>query len=69
MFTKASLWLGIAGAIIGTVAQYLSPNPTSAAAKVLGIAGSLAVALAGLAATQAVSGDKENLWIKCRAVG
>lgn len=69
LFTKASLWLGIAGAAMGTVAQLLPPNPTSVAAKTLGIAGSLAVALAGLAATQAVSGDKEKLWIRCRAAG
>jgi len=69
LFTKASLWLGIAGAAIGTVAQCLSLNPTSVPARALGIAGSLAVALAGLAATQAVSGDKEKLWIRCRAAG
>jgi hypothetical protein len=69
LFTKASLWLGIAGAVMATVAQLLSPNPNSVAAKALGIAGSLAVALAGLAATQAVSGDKEKLWIRCRATG
>jgi hypothetical protein len=69
LFTKASLWLGIAGAVMATVAQLLSPNPNSVAAKALGIAGSLAVALAGLAATQAVSGDKEKLWIRCRAAG
>ncbi len=69
LFTKASLWLGITGAVIGTVAQCLSLSPTSVAARALGIAGSLAVALAGLAATQAVSGDKEKLWIRCRAAG
>ena len=69
LFTKASLWLGIAGAVLGTVAQFVHPNPTSVAARTLGIAGSLAVALAGLAATQAVSGDKEKLWIRCRAAG
>jgi len=69
LFTKASLWLGIAGAVLGTLAQFVHPNPTSVAARALGIAGSLAVALAGLAATQAVSGDKEKLWIRCRAAG
>ena len=57
------------GAVLGTVAQLLSPNPISSAAKALGIAGSLAVALAGFAAAQAVSGDKEKLWIRCRAAG
>ncbi|HMJ60327.1 MAG TPA: DUF4231 domain-containing protein [Bryobacteraceae bacterium] len=69
LFTKASLWLGIAGAVLGTLAQFVHPNPTSVTARALGIAGSLAVALAGLAATQAVSGDKEKLWIRCRAAG
>ncbi len=69
LFTTTSLWLGIAGAVLGTVAQLVSPNPGSITTKALGIAGSLAVALAGLAATQAVSGDKEKLWIRCRAAG
>jgi hypothetical protein len=69
LFTTTSLWLGIAGAVMGTIAQLLSPNPVSSAAKALGIAGSLAVALAGFAAAQAVSGDKEKLWIRCRASG
>lgn len=69
LFTTTSLWLGITGAVMGTVAQVVSPNPGSLAGKALGIAGSLAVALAGLAAAQAVSGDKEKLWIRCRAAG
>jgi SMODS and SLOG-associating 2TM effector domain 1 len=69
LFTKVSLWLGIAGAVMGTVGQLLSRNPNSVATKALGIAGSLAVALAGLAATQAISGDKEKLWIRCRSAG
>jgi hypothetical protein len=69
LFTTASLWLGIAGAVMGTIAQLLSPSATSVVSKALGIAGSLAVALAGLAAAQAVSGDKEKLWIRCRAAG
>src|SRR3954447_17114262 len=69
LFTTTSLWLGIAGAVLGTVAQLLSPNPTFMTAKALGIAGSLAVALAGLAAAQTLSGDKEKLWIRCRAAG
>jgi hypothetical protein len=65
MFTRVSLWLGIAGAAIGTAAQYVPPNIS----KVLGVVGSLAVALAGLAATQAVSGNRDKIWIKCRALG
>jgi len=69
LFTTTSLWLGISGAVLGTVAQLLSPNPISSAAKALGIAGSLAIALAGFAAAQAVSGDKEKLWIRCRSTG
>jgi hypothetical protein len=69
LFTTTSLWLGIAGAVLGTVAQLVSPNPGSITVKALGIAGSLAVALAGLAAGQAVSGDIEKLWIRCRAAG
>jgi hypothetical protein len=47
LFTTTSLWLGISGALLGTVAQLLSSNPISSAAKALGIAGSLAIALAG----------------------
>ena len=69
MFIKVSLWLGITGAVIGTVAQTLSPNPTSVTSKVLGILGSLTVALAGLAATQAANANRDKVWIKCRAAG
>ena len=68
-FTKLSLWLGIAGAVIGCVAQWIAADPTSITSKALGVTGSVAVALAGLAATQALSGRRDKLWIKCRAAG
>jgi len=37
--------------------------------KAFGVAGALVVALAGLAATQAVSGSRDKLWVRCRAAG
>jgi hypothetical protein len=67
MFTKISLWLAVAGAVIGTAAQFAPAN--SVPSKILGVVGSLAVALAGVAATQAVSGSRDKIWIKCRALG
>jgi SMODS and SLOG-associating 2TM effector domain 1/SMODS and SLOG-associating 2TM effector domain 3 len=67
MFTRLSLWLGITGAVIGTLTQFVAPIPTSPASKVLGVIASLVVALAGLAATQAISGNRDKVWIKCRA--
>jgi hypothetical protein len=67
LFTKISLWLGIAGACVGTASQFVPKD--SVPARVLGVVGSLAVALAGLAATQAVSGNRDKVWIKCRALG
>jgi VIT1/CCC1 family predicted Fe2+/Mn2+ transporter len=67
MFTRISLWLGIAGAVIGTLAQFVAPSPTSATSKVLGVIASLVVALAGLAAVQAVTGNRDKNWISCRA--
>jgi hypothetical protein len=69
LFTKISLWLGITGAVIGTAAQFIAPTLTSMTSKMLGVVGSLAVALAGVAATQAIAGNRDQLWIKCRAVG
>jgi uncharacterized membrane protein YeaQ/YmgE (transglycosylase-associated protein family) len=66
-FTKISLWLGITGAVIGTVAQRMAPDSTSYTSKVLGVIGSVVVALAGLAATQASSGSRDKIWVKCRA--
>lgn len=66
-FTRVSLWLGIAGAVIGTVAQYVAPGSTSIASKVLGVIASVVVALAGLAATQSSSANRDKIWIKCRA--
>ena len=38
-FTKISLWLGITGAVIGTVAQRMAPDSTSYTSKVLGVMG------------------------------
>ena len=67
LFTKISLWLGIAGACVGTASQFVPKD--SVPSRVLGVVGSLAVALAGLAATQAVSGNRDKVWIKCRALG
>ena len=68
-FTKLSLWLGIAGAVIATVAPFVNPSPTAVVSKVLAIAGAAAVTLAGIAAKQAMSGSKDKLWIRCRAAG
>jgi len=69
LFTKISLWLGIAGALIGTLGQVINPSPQSTTSKVAGIAGSIVVALAGVAATQATAGNRDKLWIKARAAG
>ena len=69
LFTKLSVWLGITGAAIGTVSQYISTDPHSMVTRILGTIGSLAVALAGLAATQAVAGRRDKIWIRCRAAG
>lgn len=69
LFTKLSLWLGLAGAAMGTASQLVHWTPTSMQAKILGILGSVAVALAGLAATQAVAENREKIWVKCRGVG
>jgi conflict system pore-forming effector with SLATT domain/uncharacterized protein DUF4231 len=66
-FTRISLFLGIMGAVIGTVAQHVAPGSTSVTSRVLGVIASTLVALAGLAATQAISGDREKIWIKCRS--
>jgi len=66
-FTRVSLWLGIAGAVIGTLTQFIAPDVTSTPAKILGVVASLAVALAGVAATQAVSGSRDKIWIRSRA--
>lgn len=65
--TKVSLWLGITGAVIGTVAHQVAPDSTLATSKALGVIASIVVALAGLAATQASSGSREKIWVKCRA--
>jgi hypothetical protein len=67
MFTRTSLWLGILGAAIGTVAHYVSPSPTLITSKVLGVSAAVLVALAGLAATQAASGGRDKARIRCRA--
>jgi hypothetical protein len=69
LFTKMSLWLGIAGAIIGTLGQVIAPDPKSTASRVAGIAGSIVVALAGIAATQATAGRRDKIWVKTRAMG
>ena len=68
-FTKISLWLGFIGAVIGTVGQVVAPDPKSVLSKVAGIAGSIVVALAGVAATQATAGGRDKLWVKSRAAG
>jgi hypothetical protein len=52
MFTRVSLWLGVTGAVIGTVTHFVSTDPTSVASKILGVIASLFVALAGLSATK-----------------
>jgi hypothetical protein len=69
LFTKISLCLGIAGALIATVGQVVNSDPKSNVSKVAGIAGSIVVALAGVAATQATGGNRDKLWIKGRAAG
>jgi hypothetical protein len=69
LFTKISLWLGIAGAIIATVGQVINPDSKSTTSRVAGIAGSIVVALAGVAATQATAGNRDKLWVKARAAG
>jgi conflict system pore-forming effector with SLATT domain/uncharacterized protein DUF4231 len=66
-YTWASLWLGISGAAIGTASQYLAPDSHSYLSKVLGVIASALVALAGFAATQASSGSRDKIWVKCRA--
>ena len=66
-FTRMSLWLGIIGAAIGTVTQYVAPGATSPGSKVLGVLAAVVVTLAGLAATQATSADRDKLRIRCRA--
>ncbi len=68
-FTKASLALGIVGAFIGTISPALHFPATSIRARVLGIIGSFAVALAGICATQAVGDNREKNWVKCRGAG
>jgi len=67
MFTRISLWLGILGATIGTVAHYVAPSPTLVTSKVLGVSAAMVVALAGLAATQAAAGGRDKTRIRCRA--
>jgi hypothetical protein len=72
LYTKISLWLGIVGAAIGTGSQItvlIAPNPTSIASKILGVVASLAVAFAGAAGAYAVSGNRNQIWLKCRATG
>jgi SMODS and SLOG-associating 2TM effector domain 1/SMODS and SLOG-associating 2TM effector domain 3 len=69
LFTKLSLWLGIAGAAIATIGQVVASDPQSTVSKVAGIAGSIVVALAGVAATQATAGNRDKLWVKARAAG
>lgn len=69
MFLKISLWLGIAGAVIGTVGHVVWRDQTSVPSRVLGTFGSLTVALAGLAATQAAARTRDKFWIRCRAAG
>ena len=68
-FTRVSLWLGIAAAIIGTVGQVVAPDPKSVVSKVAGIAGSVVVALAGVAATQATASGRDKRWVNTRAAG
>jgi hypothetical protein len=53
--------------VIGTLGQVINPSPASTTSKVAGIAGSIVVALAGVAATQATAGSRDKLWIKARA--
>src|SRR5215472_9884407 len=67
MFTRISLWLGIVGATIGTIAHYVAPGPTLVMSKILGISAAVVVALAGIAATQGASGDRDKIRIRCRA--
>ncbi len=67
LLTRISLWLGILGATIGTVAYYVAPSPTLVLSKVLGVSAAVVVALAGLAATQATSGGRDKTRIRCRA--
>ena len=67
--TKISLWLGIAGAVIATVSSVPLVPPTSMSSKILGSVGSIVVALAGVAATQAVAGNRDKIWIQCRGLG
>jgi hypothetical protein len=67
LFTKISLWLGIIGAVIGTAGHFAEHDPLTF--KIVGVVGSLAVALAGVAAMQATSGGRDKIWIKCRGAG
>jgi hypothetical protein len=64
LFTKLGLWLGILAAAIGTVAPYVPVN-----SKITGVVGSLLLAFAGAAGTYALAGNRDQLWLKCRAAG
>jgi hypothetical protein len=65
---KVSLYLGIFGAVLGTVTSVMAEKDSSVS-KILGVVGGVAVAMAGVAATQATSGDRQKIWLKCRAGG
>ena len=69
LFTRISLWLGFAGALVGTLAQVGHLHSDLMPAKILGVVGSLAVALAGVAAAQATADGREKIWVKCRGAG
>jgi hypothetical protein len=67
LFTKIGLWLGILAAAIGTVAQYIPADVIPP--KIVSVVGSLLLAFAGAAGTYALAGNRDQIWLKCRAAG
>ena len=67
-----SLLLAIAGAILATLGQQIAPMAPEAGLgwllfKLPGVLGAAAIALSAYLATQAIAGNREGIWVRCRS--
>jgi hypothetical protein len=67
-----SLLLAIGGAILATLGQQIAPSAPTAGFgwflfKAPGVIGSGAIALSAYFATQAIAGNREGIWVRCRS--
>jgi hypothetical protein len=72
LLSKWSLLLAIGGAILATLGQQIVPSAPNIGLgallfKLPGMLGSAAIALSVYLATQAIAGNREGIWVRCRS--